>query len=607
ILLFLLPLNVFAESIEDGSQCKYFKIRKIPRGLNKYLRRKKALINNTGVVCMVDSLKKRGVLGVVEGERFVKLPRKLITRYRKKSKAFKKEVRRCRKKRFASFSLLGQCREESQPPEPTPTEKPTPTQDPPPPTVSPTPPPTPTVDPTPPPTPTVDPTPPPTPTETATPTETPQTTPTETAVPTTPAPSFDCGNGILEEGEECDGDDFGIYTGSDKGIGMCYNYSIDKGLTPFFNAGSLHCNPDCTINTDDCRIYEGFGAVTHGGAGGEVYHVTSLDDSGPGTLRDALSQPNRYIVFDVAGDIVLQSDLRIQNSGSYHTHSITIDGFSAPSPGITIKKANQNVALVIRYTTDVIVTGLSFLGLDGDGDDNVSIRGGDRVVIDHISSGHADDGAVDIAWNGNTNITLSWSILHNTDKAGIVSYGPNGNISIHHNVWAKNNERNPQVRYQNDLIDYVNNVVYHWSTHGWGYGLRVRSIQQSNYGNGISNLNIVNNYFLPAPGRYPANAIIYGNVAGNSDDEGSGDHANCNDPANPIPDSTLGSLYVVGNILPQETVDCYSTVSERLSAPPVTTYDASELCSKVVLKAGPPYLSTEVQDIINEIRANMGC
>jgi hypothetical protein len=46
----------------------------------------------------------------------------------------------------------------------------------------------------------------------------------------------DCGNGILEGTEECDQNDFGFRD--------CLTYG--------FMAGTLVCNADCTVNTDNC-------------------------------------------------------------------------------------------------------------------------------------------------------------------------------------------------------------------------------------------------------------------------------------------------------------------------------------------------------------------
>jgi hypothetical protein len=90
---------------------------------------------------------------------------------------------------------------------------------------------------------------------------------------------------------------------------------------------------------------EGFG-VTAGGDGGEVYRVTSLADTlppGPGTLRDAVSRPHRRIVFDVAGEIRLVDYLFIRQP------YLTIDGLSAPAPGITLR----DFGVVIRGIRDV--------------------------------------------------------------------------------------------------------------------------------------------------------------------------------------------------------------------------------------------------------------
>ncbi|RMD65705.1 hypothetical protein D6817_05580, partial [Candidatus Pacearchaeota archaeon] len=390
-----------------------------------------------------------------------------------------------------------------------------------------------------------------------------------------------------------------------------------------YNAGSLSCTGTCQIDTSDCRSYEGFGAVTTGGAGGEVYHVTSLADSGPGTLRDAVSQPNRYIVFDVAGDIVLNSDITIQSS------NLTIDGMSAPSPGITIKKSSvTNGEFKVYGIDNFIITGLRFVGhytgpghpstngdnfvIFGDTPPNGEAR---NIVIDHVAFVNSTDGSPDLRGNI-TNLTLSWSLVYGNWHPTSISFDCSNNdipcrdiqyrngISLHHNVYAKNGERNPQVRSNTSVIDIVNNVIYSYQSYtGSSYGMRIRNGDIS----AKANANIVNNYFEPGSTGSPNSALEYGTSPSPSDDNGPGDAARCNDPSNPVTNSLMGQLYVTGNILPPETVDCYSTVSQRLPAPSVTTYQASELCSQVVPNVGMQYKTQAEIDLINEIQQALGC
>src|SRR4051794_39474860 len=76
---------------------------------------------------------------------------------------------------------------------------------------------------------------------------------------------------------------------------------------------------------------EGAGACATGGRGGSVYRVTTLNADGPGSLADAVSQPNRIVVFAVSGTIDL-TRTKGKHSGAIRIAqpNITIEGQSAP-------------------------------------------------------------------------------------------------------------------------------------------------------------------------------------------------------------------------------------------------------------------------------------
>ncbi len=263
------------------------------------------------------------------------------------------------------------------------------------------------------------------------------------------------------------------------------------------------------VNTQEKALqapYQGFGAKTPGGSGKTIVRVTNLNDSGPGSFRDAVLKGNRTVVFAVAGEIVLTKTVGVR--GAF----ITIDGFTAPSPGITLK----NFGLSIngrRGAHDVIVRGIRIRDAGTKGDKEESdginiIRGAYNVVIDHVSIQGSEDGNLDIGTDSR-DVTVSWSILaepRDHQKNMLIKYNPS-RISLHHNIFVGAQQRNPQVAIDNagtaatdTTLDMRNNLVWDWRG---GYGTLIW------YG---ARANIVNNFYS-SPRSFPKNqkqALIVG-------------------------------------------------------------------------------------------------
>ena len=204
--------------------------------------------------------------------------------------------------------------------------------------------------------------------------------------------------------------------------------------------------------------YQGFGAGTRGGADYPVYHVTNLNDAGTGSLREALSQGNRSIAFDVGGEILLNSDLAVR--GPF----VTIDGFSAPAPGITLKNYGLSISGE-RGAHDVIVRGIRVRAAAVDGI-NV-IKGAYNVLIDHVSIHGSADGNLDIGTSAH-DVTVSWSILSGIHTNMLIKYDPS-RVTLHHNIYMKAPQRSPHVAIDNvstpatdTTVDMRNNLVWNW-------------------------------------------------------------------------------------------------------------------------------------------------
>lgn len=245
--------------------------------------------------------------------------------------------------------------------------------------------------------------------------------------------------------------------------------------------------------------------TTTGGRGGTVYHVTTLADSGTGSLRDALGKSGtRTIVFDVAGYIDLKSDLQIKNG------NVTIAGQTAPAPGITLRYYTINCSadnVIIRF----IRFRRSQVKSTSDGGDAIWGRNKKNIILDHCSMSWGTDEVA--SFYDNRNFTMQWcTIAESLSNAGH-SKGAHGyggiwggkNASFHHNFLAHLDNRVPRFngarynwsgydtkKYANTVdaerVDFRNCVAYNWGTGGC-YG-----------GPGGGYVNMVNNYFKAGPG-----------------------------------------------------------------------------------------------------------
>lgn len=229
---------------------------------------------------------------------------------------------------------------------------------------------------------------------------------------------------------------------------------------------------------------EGFGRFTTGGRGGEIYHVTNLNDSGTGSLRDAVSKEGRIIVFDVSGVIELKSALVFKGNN-------TILGQTAPGEGVQV----YGDRISFSNATNLIVRHMRFrMGITGtSGADACGVANGTDMIFDHLSVLWGRDENFSVSWdNKNTrpaNITIQNSIigqgLQSHSCGGLIQ--TIGGVTLYRNLYVENKTRNPKVK---GLNQFVNNVVYNWGD-GGGY---IMSDSE-----GDSWADIENNYFVKGP------------------------------------------------------------------------------------------------------------
>jgi hypothetical protein len=239
----------------------------------------------------------------------------------------------------------------------------------------------------------------------------------------------------------------------------------------------------------------GGGAFSFGGRGGKVYVVTSLEDSGPGTLREACEQGGaRIVVFNVAGIIRLKSPVDVR------APYITIAGQTAPGDGVCV--AGESFWI---NTHDVVIRHMRFRRGETDvarRDDALGGSGVGNIIIDHVSASWGTDENVSMyrhmydPGNGapkeklpTVNVTIQNCISSEALDTYNHSYGSTIgglNSTFARNLWAHNVARNPSIGMYGSF-NFVNNVVFNWEH------------RSADGGDHRSMFNFINNHYKPGP------------------------------------------------------------------------------------------------------------
>jgi hypothetical protein len=329
---------------------------------------------------------------------------------------------------------------------------------------------------------------------------------------------------------------------------------------------------------------EGFGRLSPGGRGGQVCHVTNLNDSGAGSFRECVSQGNRTVVFDVGGWITLKSNLGITAS------NITIAGQTAPGGGVGIRGTKISVGgenIIIRFLRvrrGTITT--------TDRNDAMAVSSkASNVIIDHCSVGFGTDENFSMPGDegvGPRDLTVQWTVIawglqRNNHSAGSLLTA--SNTTIHHSVYAFNGTRNPKARSEEGrTLDFVNNVIYGWNApdpygEAQGWSISAQPFIMADTSNGMHYANAVSNYFISYGAKTATQAFVSG--AKNADG------------------TPTYNLYFEGNLLDGNAnsaldyskndwsmVGTATRLTSRLDAPKVCTDDAPTAFRKVMQHAG---------------------
>jgi len=312
------------------------------------------------------------------------------------------------------------------------------------------------------------------------------------------------------------------------------------------------------------HVVQGFGALAGGAAdsptGTSICVVTLSEGTGPGSIYDCVSAAGREVHFDVA-EVTLGSDLTLRNP------YVTIAGETAPAPGLTIVQPRGVLSSIrashvqLRYFrirgpgphTDAGGETHKLFQLDGA---DMLVEG---IAVHHVTAIGAD-GAFD-AFGTVQNVTIERCIVRDMGAALILQGAGaiRDQISIHHNLFANNEERQPLVRGQSRTIDIRNNIIFGWNDAAeGGNGIQIDATSGE-----TPSLNMVSNIIMHPDGLFGDAALVMTNPG-------------------------RGVIFAEGNRLPPDESDMRTATTEVAIAEfaRVNTTPVSELASDVLGDVG---------------------
>lgn len=344
----------------------------------------------------------------------------------------------------------------------------------------------------------------------------------------------------------------------------------------------------------DPNYREGFGKNATGGAGRTTYTVTSPAATGTGSFAAAFSGDHAANV-----NIVFAVDTVAIPNALYIDHDVTIDGVANGQNGVTFDLPDdvQRALIVADPASNIVIRGLNFRGygapnsgvvendllaLDGTNGSTIS-----NVLIDRCTFYQAADGALDITGKV-SDATVQRCLFYGNSHTMLIKYDTRKNISLHHNVFTHNGERNPQIKGDVQLIDFVNNVVhlndvsaYPDGTAVSAYGVRIWSANSGSDSPGDVIGNFAASVFLGAGAEFDIQV-----------DTG----------------ATLAGVYIdqTGNYC-NPSSNCATTTKATPNAIPagfeVTTLRATDLKADLLPCVGAPNRTTRDQQAIDDLAA----